>query len=132
LFTLSSSYLTSQDIEDEIKNIEAIGKPSDFQKARLAEIKAELERINRKKAEYVQEHPEHRRLVYRVRRDDEPAEDFVPATRKLFNKKGMPRHPERSVFYHPIFNKSGVAPPGELYRERRESAVLFLELFLII
>lgn len=80
-----------------------------------------MEKINRKKAEYVEEHPEQRRLVYRRRKDGEP-EPELPTVRKrnLFNKNGLPRHPERSIYYDPVMNPFGVAPPGMQYAERRE------------
>jgi hypothetical protein len=86
----------------------------------LKDLKSELENINRKKAEYVQEHPEQRRLVYRRRQDGEKQEELVLPKRNLFNKKGLPRHPERSIYYDPIINPHGVAPPGMPYMERRE------------
>jgi len=98
----------------------------------LAELQAELEKINKKKEEYVQEHPEQRNLVYRKRRklDDgeQQPESLVPQKRNLFNKKGIPRHPERSIYYDPVFNPFGVPPPGMPYMERRESAPLYLAL----
>ncbi|KAG5639561.1 hypothetical protein H0H81_012232 [Sphagnurus paluster] len=106
------------DLEDEIQNLEAAKDPT--QQERLAELKAELEKINRKKAEYVEEHPEHRRLVYRPRRKegDAPQEEIVLSKRRIFDKKGIPIHPERSVYYDPIMNPFGVAPPGMPYLER--------------
>lgn len=87
---------------------------------RLAELKAELEKINRKKAEYVTEHPEHRRLVYRPRRTegDPLPEEIVLPKRRIFNKHGLPRHPDRSIYYDPIMNPYGVPPPGMPYEER--------------
>jgi hypothetical protein len=89
--------------------------------AKLAELKAELENINRKKAEYVEEHPEQRRLVYRRRKEGEPEIELpVLKKRNLFKKNGLPRHPERSIYYDPVMNPFGVAPPGMPYAERRE------------
>ena len=89
--------------------------------AKLAELKAELEHINRKKAEYVEEHPEQRRLVYRRRKEGEPEIELpVLKKRNLFKKNGLPRHPERSIYYDPVMNPFGVAPPGMPYVERRE------------
>lgn len=38
--------------------------------------------------------------------------------RNLFNKKGLPRHPERSIYYDPVLNPFGVPPPGMPYLER--------------
>jgi len=106
------------DLEDEIQKLEA----ADADKSRLADLKAELERINKKKAEYVAEHPEQRRLVYRPRPKDgdAPAPEIILPKRKLFNKKGLPRHPERSIYYDPVMNPFGVAPPGMPYAERGE------------
>ncbi|KAF9486336.1 hypothetical protein BDN70DRAFT_869828 [Pholiota conissans] len=103
------------DLELAIKELEESRSDS----VKLAELKAELEKINRKKAEYVEEHPEQRRLVYRRRKEGEP-EPELPMTKKrnLFNKNGLPRHPERSVYYDPIMNPYGVAPPGMPYVER--------------
>lgn len=110
------------DLEDEIANLETLPTPSSSEKARLTEAKAELEKINQKKEEYVKEHPEHRRLVYRPRRQqtdsDKPEEELVLPTRNLFKANGLPRHPERSIYYDPVMNPFGVAPPGMPYRER--------------
>lgn len=93
--------------------------------SRLADLKAELEKINRKKAEYVAEHPEQRRLVYRPRRKegDKVEEEPVLLKRNLFDKNGLPRHPERSVYYDPVMNPFGVAPPGMPFMQRREDNV---------
>jgi mRNA biogenesis factor len=81
-----------------------------------------LEKINRKKAEYVAEHPEQRRLVYRPRRKegDKVEEEPVLLKRNLFDKNGLPRHPERSVYYDPVMNPFGVAPPGMPFMQRGE------------
>ena len=105
--------------------------------AKLAELKAELEHINRKKAEYVEEHPEQRRLVYRRRKEGEPEIELpVLKKRNLFKKNGLPRHPERSIYYDPVMNPFGVAPPGMPYAERREcirdkKMALFLKFFVL-
>ncbi|KAF8347049.1 WW domain binding protein 11-domain-containing protein [Amanita rubescens] len=108
------------EIEDEIKSLEEKTEPSSGDKSRLTELKAELEKINKKKEEYVAEHPEKRNLVYRKRRtEEEKAQaNAVPAQRTAFNKKGLPRHPERSVYYDPVMNPYGVPPPGMPYMER--------------
>ena len=108
------------DLEDEIEKLEADPKGD---KTRLEELKAELEKINKRKEEYVKEHPEHRKLVYRPRRDageqEKEAAAPPPQSRNLFNKHGLPRHPERSIYYDPVFNPYGVRPPGMPYIERR-------------
>jgi hypothetical protein len=80
-----------------------------------------LEKINKKKAEYVAEHPEARRLVYRRRKQGEQEPELpTKKARNYFNKNGLPRHPERSIYYHPVMNPFGVAPPGSAYIERRK------------
>ncbi|RDB28692.1 Protein saf1 [Hypsizygus marmoreus] len=105
------------DLEDEIAKLEAANDPDE--KSRLLDLKAELEKINRKKAEYVEEHPEHRRLVYRPRRKEgEQLEEIILSKRRIFDKNGLPRHPERSIYYDPVMNAFGVAPPGMPYMER--------------
>jgi mRNA biogenesis factor len=103
--------------------LESAAELSVSERARLANLKSELENINKKKEEYVKEHPEHRKLVYRARRqnDEEKKEPVAPQRRNLFKKNGLPRHPERSIYYDPVKNPFGVAPPGMPYMERRES-----------
>ncbi|OCH87476.1 hypothetical protein OBBRIDRAFT_154919 [Obba rivulosa] len=113
----------TRELEVEIEKLEAAGNPSPSEKTRLGELKAELEKINKKKEEYVKEHPEQRKLVYRARRqpnEREEKEEESPAnkTRNLFNKHGLPRHPERSIYYDPVLNPYGVPPPGMPYVER--------------
>ncbi|KAG6878169.1 hypothetical protein C0993_011242 [Termitomyces sp. T159_Od127] len=89
------------DLEDEIQKLEEAKNPKE--QDRLAELKAELEKINRKKAE---------------KDGDAPPEEIILPKRKIFNKKGLPRHPERSIYYDPVMNPYGVAPPGMQYMER--------------
>ncbi|KAJ3845313.1 mRNA biogenesis factor-domain-containing protein, partial [Lentinula raphanica] len=112
----------TRDLEDEIEKLEALAQPSATEKSRLSAAKAELEKINTKKEEYVKEHPEQRRLVYRARRDKDegkPAEELIlPKKRNYFDKNGLPRHPERSIYYDKVMNPYGVAPPGMPYMER--------------
>jgi len=118
------------DLEDEIAKLEAADDASE--KSRLADLKAELEKINRKKAEYVAEHPEQRRLVYRPRKKEggKPEEEPVLLKRNLFDKNGLPRHPERSTYYDPVLNPFGVAPPGMPFMQRREDKMLPSSLML--
>ncbi|KAJ6611478.1 WW domain binding protein 11-domain-containing protein [Mycena sp. CBHHK59/15] len=105
------------DLEEEVERLEFATEPAD--KARYAEAKAELEKIYQKKEEYLKEHPEQRRLVYRHRKDgDKPGEEIVLQKRNFFDKNGLPRHPERSIYYDPVMNPYGVAPPGMPYQER--------------
>jgi len=116
------------ELEEEIDQLES----TNGDKTRLVQLKTELEKISKKKEEYVKEHPEQRNLVYRRRRnhaDDntiaQPHEP-VPQKRNLFNKKGLPRHPERSLYYDSVLNPFGVPPPGMPYLERRESFAIVL------
>jgi len=80
-----------------------------------------------KKDEYVKEHPEQRKLVYRPRKqetsENQKAAPPVEQKRNLFNKHGLPRHPERSVYYDPVMNPYGIPPPGMPYIERRECLI---------
>ncbi|KAI0673566.1 WW domain binding protein 11-domain-containing protein [Trametes maxima] len=113
----------TRDLEDEIEKLEAAAEPSAADKSRLSELKAELEKINQKKEDYVKEHPEQRKLVFRSRRPTEPRDEqkeqiALPKTRNLFRKNGLPRHPERSIYYDPVYNQYGVPPPGMPYVER--------------
>ena len=80
--------------------------PSATEQARLKELKADLEKTNKKKEEWVEEHPEHRKLVFKAKRrpqDDEsrPQQPTGPTSRNLFKKNGLP-------------------PPGMPYMEKRE------------
>lgn len=81
----------------------------------------------KKKDEYVKEHPEQHKLVYRPRRqekgEDQKEAPPVEQKRNLFNKHGLPRHPERSIYYDPVMNPYGVPPPGMPYIERRECLI---------
>ena len=89
----------------------------------MTELKTELEKINTKKEEWVAEHPEHKKLVFRAKRSKgektEEEGQAPPPSRNLFNKRGLPRHPERSIYYDPVMNPYGVPPPGMPYMERR-------------
>ncbi|KAF8899135.1 mRNA biogenesis factor-domain-containing protein [Infundibulicybe gibba] len=115
------SLISVEEIEQDIENLEAVKDLSPELQTKLVDLKAELEKINRKKAEYVAEHPEQRRLVYRPRKRDEDGkavDEIILPKRNLFKKNGLPRHPERSIYYDPQMNPFGVAPPGMPYAER--------------
>ncbi|KAF8580139.1 hypothetical protein K439DRAFT_1415620 [Ramaria rubella] len=113
-------------LEEEIERLEKAGARliTASQKSQLSAGRAELARINKKKEEYVAEHPEHRKLVYRGRhkKTDQDVQGMEGEgkrkERKVFNKHGIPRHPERSVYYDPVMNPFGVPPPGMPYMER--------------
>lgn len=113
------------EIEDEISELEKVEKLSGDQVKLLKELRAELASINKKKEEYVSAHPEQRGLVYKRRRDKEKEEKDgdarptqVKKERNLFNKDGLPRHPERSIYYDPLMNPYGMPPPGMPYVQR--------------
>ncbi|KAH8099308.1 WW domain binding protein 11-domain-containing protein [Cristinia sonorae] len=113
----------TRDIEEEIEKLEGVPTLSAADTARLKELKDELARVNKKKEDYVAEHPEHRKLVFKQRKhQNDTAEGSeskaMPKSRRLFNKDGLPRHPERSIYYDPVMNPYGVAPPGMPYVER--------------
>jgi hypothetical protein len=116
------SYIPNPELEEEIQKLEAPAESTSSERTRLASLKAELENINKKKAQYVGEHPEHRKLVYRYRRQhsEQKPEEAPPQTRNFFKKNGLPRHPERSIYYDPVMNPFGVPPPGMPYMERRK------------
>ena len=103
--------------------LETDGVISGAQKTQLPSLRAELARINKKKDEWVAEHPEHRKLVFRARYKKEgngEEGESKKKVRKVFDKHGIPRHPERSIYYDPVMNPFGVPPPGMPYMERRE------------
>ncbi|KAK7063740.1 mRNA biogenesis factor-domain-containing protein [Favolaschia claudopus] len=104
------------DLEAEVEKLEFAIEAKD--KARYAEAKAELDNIYKKKEEYLKEHPEQRRLVYRKKDGTKPDEEIILPSRNFFDKNGLPRHPERSIYYDPVMNPFGVAPPGMPYQER--------------
>ncbi|CCL98095.1 uncharacterized protein FIBRA_00089 [Fibroporia radiculosa] len=114
----------TRELEEEVERLEANGEASAADKSRIVELRSELESINKKKEEYVAEHPEHRKLVFRSRKQqgdhetNAKEEDPAQMTRNLFNKHGLPRHPERSLYYDPVLNPYGVPPPGMPYVER--------------
>ncbi|KAF8665269.1 hypothetical protein AX16_000290 [Volvariella volvacea WC 439] len=108
----------TSEIEDEITKLEGRKDLTQADRNRLSDLKSELEKINNKKLEYVKEHPEHRKLVFRPRKKDESAEPIELPKRNLFKKNGLPRHPERSIYYDPVMNPYGVPPPGMPYVER--------------
>ena len=116
---------TPVEVEKEIEQLETKEAPSATEQARLKELKAELERVQKKKEEWVEEHPEHRKLVFKAKRrpqDEEtrPPPPTGPTSRNLFKKNGLPRHPERSIYYDPVMNPYGLPPPGMPYMEKRE------------
>ncbi len=108
-----------------MKKLEAVAEPSAEERARIKQLRTELEDIKKKKEEYVEAHPEQRKLVYASARrreqnddDESSAPKPEPKKRNLFKKNGLPKHPERSIYFDPVMNPFGVAPPGMPYVER--------------
>lgn len=64
----------ASDLEDEIEKLEASAELSTSDKSRLTSLKNDLSKTMRKKEEYVKEHPEQRRLIYRPRRQEKGEE----------------------------------------------------------
>lgn len=135
-------------IETEIHELESLeeAKLDQSQKARLKELRVEVERVRKIKQDYVAAHPEQAHLVrgleQRPRRQQDAGSapsasmcsyiimdypriyfSFIlggntPAARSLFGKNGLPVHPERSLYYDPVMNPYGMPPPGMPYAER--------------
>ncbi|KAK0505774.1 WW domain binding protein 11-domain-containing protein [Armillaria luteobubalina] len=108
------------DLEDEIASLEALPTPSSSEKARLTEAKTELEKINLKKEEYVKEHPEHRRLVYRRRRLDSQAENSEDDD-DIIMPEGPPPKPEDAVDSDDDIPMPEGPPPGQELPEQGTS-----------
>lgn len=69
----------------------------------------------------VEAHPEHRKFVFPDRPEDAKAEEASDNTPGLYDKNGRLKHPERSLYYDPVYNPYGAPPPGMPYREKRQS-----------
>ncbi|EGO30770.1 hypothetical protein SERLADRAFT_432395 [Serpula lacrymans var. lacrymans S7.9] len=111
----------THDLEDQVAKLEVISNRSAAEHIQLANLKAELIKIMKKKEDYVEDHPEHRRLVFRGRKvanEDDVKISSMEQKRNLFNKHGLPRHPARSIYYNSVMNPYGVPPPGMPYIER--------------
>ncbi|KZV96934.1 hypothetical protein EXIGLDRAFT_833209, partial [Exidia glandulosa HHB12029] len=120
------------ELEDTIRKLtelEDSGKISPEDTTKLKDARFELARIKKIKEAYVKDHPDERHLVYRStpRGPRNDAGDDAPRdargkkmkTRRIFDERtGLPRHPERSLYYHPVMNPYGVPPPGMPYAER--------------
>ena len=89
LFCETTSLYSWLEIEEEIAELQAIPEPSAVQKSRLNELRSELERINKKKEEYVEAHPESRKLVYAAarRREQKKMEEETELKRGQPDKK---------------------------------------------
>ncbi|GAA5976358.1 hypothetical protein JCM10908_005472 [Rhodotorula pacifica] len=100
------------------------GQLSKDDREQLAHLKSELARINKAKNDYVEAHPEHRKYVFPERpQDASTRDDDEDTTPGLYDKNGRLKHPERSLYYDPVFNPFGAPPPGMPYREKPEYAL---------
>ncbi|GAA5966298.1 hypothetical protein JCM21900_000989 [Sporobolomyces salmonicolor] len=118
-------------IEAEIRKLSQLaqnGPLSKTNKDELASLRAELARITKAKQDYVEAHPEHRKFVFPDRPSSNQDETGAGAGSGgdppgLYDKNGRLKHPERSVYYDPVFNPFGAPPPGMPYREKPEFAM---------
>lgn len=116
-----------------MKNSASAGKLDKTGKEKLASLRQEIDRVKKAKADYVEAHPEHAKLVYpsghgpREKRDPGPStERPANISRSLFGPNGLPLHPERSIYYDAVMNPYGVPPPGMPYVERRTFSCLLI------
>ncbi|GAA5929778.1 uncharacterized protein JCM15063_004245 [Sporobolomyces koalae] len=107
-------------LEQDIRRLSAKANLSKQDKDELASLRAEVARINKAKHEYVEAHPEHRKFVF-PERPAEPADaQGADEPAGLYDRNGRLKHPERSIYYDPVFNPFGAPPPGMPYREKPE------------
>ncbi|KAL8284064.1 hypothetical protein RQP46_005177 [Phenoliferia psychrophenolica] len=103
-------------LEADIRKLSSQSNLSSSDKASLAALKAELTHITKTKSDYVEAHPEHRKFVFPDRVASTSGTEVDPPG--LYTKDGKLKHPERSVYYDPVFNPFGAPPPGMPYREK--------------
>ncbi|GAA5858568.1 hypothetical protein JCM8547_007363 [Rhodosporidiobolus lusitaniae] len=107
-------------IEADIRRLSQKGNLSLSEKDELASLRAELAAVNKAKTEYVEAHPEHRKFVFPDRPQTDVQGDDGNEPPGLYDRNGRLKHPERSLYYDPVFNPFGVPPPGMPYREKPE------------
>lgn len=100
-------------LESEIRHLERAGKTG----PELETLKAELKKAKEAKDKYLEKHPEHKKFIY-PHSQEQKAEEASDHGRGLFRPDGKPRFPEKSVYYHPVFNPWGAPPPGMPYAEK--------------
>ncbi|KAG8883127.1 hypothetical protein FRB98_003301 [Tulasnella sp. 332] len=125
-------------LETEIRRIEESRKDGELDsntRKKLTDLQAEVNRIKKTKSEYVAAHPEHRKLIYgegKSNANSSQADD----SKGPFDKNGLPRYPERSIYYDPVLNPYGMPPPGMPYAERpllpHEQAAVEAEAALLV
>lgn len=87
--------------------------------ARVEGLRAELRRVREAKDKYLLDHPEHRKFIYPHQdQDNQKNEQQQQQKESLFRPDGKPTHPERSIYYDPVFNPWGNPPPGMPYVEK--------------
>ncbi|GAA6000297.1 hypothetical protein JCM10207_007946 [Rhodosporidiobolus poonsookiae] len=113
-------------LEADIRRLTQKGNLSKAEKDELASLRSEVAHIQKTKNEYVEAHPEHRKFVF----PDRPGEGDADAggagadePAGLYDRNGRLKHPERSLYYDPVYNPFGVPPPGMPYREKPEFAM---------
>ncbi|GAA6049787.1 hypothetical protein JCM3770_002161 [Rhodotorula araucariae] len=114
-------------IEAEIRQLNQKAQQGPLNKTdkdELARLRADLARITKAKKEYVEKHPEHRKFVFPERAPD-PSELAAASDEPagLYDRNGRLKHPERSIYFDPVFNPYGAPPPGMPYREKPEYAM---------
>ncbi|KDN45301.1 hypothetical protein K437DRAFT_256645 [Tilletiaria anomala UBC 951] len=120
----------TRSLEKDVKELEAKAQKGPLSKAEreeLDKLRAELVKIRSAKDAYVEAHTEHRKFIYPHNQEDKKKENEgnennsagrMKAIGALLGKNGLPKHPERSVYFHPLLNPTGAAPPGMPYREK--------------
>jgi hypothetical protein len=108
-------------IQDEIQSLSSKSDLTPAQKTRLSSLKEELANVKKSKDKYLQEHPEHRKIVYKENAPQASSgSSSTPGNAlSLYDKEGKLRDPKKSVYYDPVLNPYGVPPPGMPYLERR-------------
>lgn len=120
-------------MEASIDKLSGANSLSTAEKAELAALQHEFAYVQKSKKDYVELHPEHRKLVYPAAaqgnadasgsssRFGAPLEDDGLG---LYAPDGRLRRPELSAYYDATFNPFGVPPPGMPYKARRTSSPL--------
>lgn len=105
-------------LERQIHRLETrSGKLSEDEQQQLAELKADLHRIQRIKQDYVAKNPDQRDFVRGFETkvaSKVPAQPAAPAPKAQHTQ----RDPRWSIYYDATFNPYGAAPPGMPYLEK--------------
>ncbi|GAA5921598.1 hypothetical protein JCM3775_003123 [Rhodotorula graminis] len=125
---ISTVKTDTRPIEAEIRRLTQESQKAPLSKTdkdELSRLRADLARLNKAKQEYVDKHPEHRKYVFPERAAD-PNDATHPSDEPagLYDRQGRLKHPERSLYFDPVFNPYGAPPPGMPYREKPEYAAM--------